>query len=193
MMGISMRECSKTSWKEEVLLHDGSKIIVERAVSRGGRHEIGQLPPIEDQTIAFHLDKARKQVTWKSEFSKEFGLAELMPLAIDIHKGTAYIVAVPAGCRAFNKWGRPNPPYVVFRYDDNGWKRVALVELPIELVTPNLIFSSPDEEVNQLGNVSVVSAETVMTVIAGYDQPEYKTILREPVKGGEGLINCYGK
>lgn len=29
------------SWKEEVLLHDGSKIVVERSVERGGRHEIG--------------------------------------------------------------------------------------------------------------------------------------------------------
>jgi hypothetical protein len=31
-----------TSWKEEVLLHDGSKVIVDRSAERGGRHEIGQ-------------------------------------------------------------------------------------------------------------------------------------------------------
>jgi len=34
-----------TNWKEEVLLHDGGKIIVERSVDRGGRHESGQKPP----------------------------------------------------------------------------------------------------------------------------------------------------
>jgi hypothetical protein len=31
-----------TSWKEEVLLHDGSTILVDRSVVRGGRHEIGR-------------------------------------------------------------------------------------------------------------------------------------------------------
>jgi hypothetical protein len=30
------------SWQEEVLLHDGQKLIVERAQTRGGNHEIGQ-------------------------------------------------------------------------------------------------------------------------------------------------------
>ncbi len=35
------------SWKEEVLLHDGSKIVVERMVKRGGRHEVGQKPPFK--------------------------------------------------------------------------------------------------------------------------------------------------
>jgi hypothetical protein len=43
MMGVSMSACAGlfgmggTSWKEEVLLHDGSKIIVERSQSYGGR------------------------------------------------------------------------------------------------------------------------------------------------------------
>ncbi|MBK7502714.1 MAG: hypothetical protein IPI14_08840 [Polaromonas sp.] len=34
--------CSGDSWKEEVMLHDGRKIIVERTVQRGGRREAGQ-------------------------------------------------------------------------------------------------------------------------------------------------------
>lgn len=44
MMGLSMSAeaglfgFGGTSWKEEVLLHDGSKIIVERSVELGGRH-----------------------------------------------------------------------------------------------------------------------------------------------------------
>ena len=41
------------SWKEEVLLHDGSKIVVERSQSYGGRHEIGQSSPVKEQTITF--------------------------------------------------------------------------------------------------------------------------------------------
>ena len=41
------------SWKEEVRLHDGSKIVVERSQSYGGRHEIGQSSPIKEQSITF--------------------------------------------------------------------------------------------------------------------------------------------
>lgn len=36
MMGVSMSACSK-DWKEEVLLHDGKKIIVERVQNLGSR------------------------------------------------------------------------------------------------------------------------------------------------------------
>lgn len=46
--------------------------------------------------------------------------------------GTPYIVAEPNLCRAYNKWGRPNPPYIFFRFDGKDWKRIPLSELPIE-------------------------------------------------------------
>jgi len=51
VLGVSMNAFgflgfgNSASWKEEVLLHDGSKIIVERSLSYGGRHEIGQASP----------------------------------------------------------------------------------------------------------------------------------------------------
>ncbi len=59
MAGVSMTAqaglfgLGGVSWKEEVLLHDGSKIIVNRSQSYGGRHEIGQTPPIKEQEISF--------------------------------------------------------------------------------------------------------------------------------------------
>ena len=49
-LGISMNSeaglfgFGGASWQEEVLLHDGRKLVVDRSVERGGRHEIGQLP-----------------------------------------------------------------------------------------------------------------------------------------------------
>ncbi|MHB1677389.1 MAG: hypothetical protein ACYCSS_07610 [Sulfuriferula sp.] len=52
MIGVSMSACSAT-WKEEALQNDGSTIMVERSVERGGRHAIGQEPPIKQQSLAF--------------------------------------------------------------------------------------------------------------------------------------------
>jgi hypothetical protein len=42
-----------TSWKEEVLLHDGSRIVVERSVVRKGRSEPFQRPPIGEESLSF--------------------------------------------------------------------------------------------------------------------------------------------
>jgi hypothetical protein len=182
--GAAMSACAGvsapggTSWREGVLLHDGSKIVVDRAVERGGRHEIGQQPPIKAQSLTFALPTTRERITWKSEYSQDVGLADFMPLLLDIFRGTAYVVSSPVGCLSYNKWGRPNPPYVVFRYDDRAWKRIPLQELPVEIKTPNLIISSPDNKVERLGR-DLITAEDVREINGNLTQPEYQSIRRE--------------
>lgn len=190
MIGVSMSACSK-SWKEEVQLHDGSKIIVERMVDRGGRHEIGQQSPIKEQSFTFTLPATDERIIWKSGFSEDVGLADFQPLLLDIFHGAVYVVTHPVGCLAYNKWGRPNPPYVVFKYQNKAWNRTTLQELPAEIKMPNMIFGSPDNEVEKLG-MSFVKAEVVQKINSSLTQPEYKTILREPVKLGvdSSSVNC---
>jgi hypothetical protein len=177
------------SWKEEVLLHDGSKLIVERTVERGGRHEIGQQPPIKTESLTFTLPTTDERVTWKNEYSQDVGFADFMPMLLDVFQGSAYMVSAPAGCVSYNKWGRPNPPYVVLKYEGKEWKRTPLQELPGEIKTPNLIVSSPDNKIEQIGK-RFVTAEDIKKINSSLTQPEYKTILREAVKGGEGLTSC---
>ena len=178
------------SWKEEVLLHDGSKIIVERAVERGGRHEVGQKPPYKEQRLSFALPGAKQTITWEDHYSQDLGQANFLPMALDISGGTPYLVAYPMGCLSYNKWGRPNPPYVIFQYQGKEWKRVPLEELPSEIKTPNVLFSMPDIEVERFGK-RFITAEMIKGVIDGYKQPEFKAILREPVKPGSlGSTNC---
>ena len=184
----SMSACS-TSWQEEVLLHDGSKVIAKRTVSRGGRHEIGQMSPIKEQSLSFALPSSNKHITWEDPFSGDIGSASFLPMLLDISKGIPYIVASPMGCLAYNKWGRPNPPYVIFKHDGKNWQRISLQELPDEIKTPNILSSSPDIEAKKLG-VDIVSADFIKQWTSEFTQPEYKTILREPVKGGEGLTIC---
>lgn len=185
-LGASMSACgNSTSWKEEALLHDGSKVIVTRTVERGGRHEIGQQPPIKEQSLSFTLPGTNKSVIWEDKFSEDIGTASFLPKLLDIRKGTAYLVAHPMGCLSYNKWGRPNPPYVIFKYQGKEWQRIKLQELPAEIKTPNLIPSSPDDEAKKTGK-HIVSAEAIKYMYEGYQQPEYKTILRESVKNAGG-------
>ena len=177
------------SWKEEVLLHDGSKIIVERSVERGGRHEIGQKPPYKEQSLSFTLPDTKQTITWEDHYSQDLGQANFLPMALDISDGTPYLVVYPMGCLSYNKWGRPNPPYVVFHYHDKEWRRIPLHELPAEITMPNMIFSMPDIEVDKLGT-RFVSAEKIKRLIAAYQQPEYRTISREMVRQGSGTTSC---
>lgn len=187
------------SWKEEVLLHDGSRIVVKRSQSYGGRHEIGQTPPIREQEISFTVPGSGERVTWKSEYGEDVGRANFIALALHILNGVPYIVAEPHLCLAYNKWGRPNPPYVVFKYESKEWKRIPLQELPGEFKDINLVISTKAEEKTLTGQ-SPVSADLVKKLNGRLTQPEYRSILREAVKvGAEGsAVNCeemipYGK
>lgn len=190
ILGGSMSACAMggTSWKEEVLLHDGSKILVERNLIRKGRHEPFQRPGIGEQRLSFTLPSIKRQVVWKDDYSEDLGSANFIPLMLEIDKDAAYLVATPMGCLSYNKWGRPNPPYVVFKYQGKAWDRITLEELPARFKTPNLIVSAPDDAVKEVGG-SLISAEKVKElnnrrVAAGTEQPHLRHILREPLKAG---------
>lgn len=168
----------KTSWKEEVLLHDGTKIIVDRTATRHGRHEIGQRPPIGDQSIGFTMPGTNQRIVWKDEFSEDVNGANFNLMTLDIAQGTPYVLVTPAGCLSYNKWGRPNPPYVIFKYQDDKWQRVPLQELPAEIKLPNMLHSSPDDVAKKTAKNGVVPATVIREENDGYRQPEYKAILR---------------
>jgi hypothetical protein len=196
ILGGGMSACatggSGTSWKEEVLLHDGSKIIVERSFSRGGRHEVGQGSPIKEQDLSFTVPGTSKIVTWKSEYSEDVGRSNFNLLALDVLNGTPFVVAEPNLCLSYNKWGRPNPPYVVFKYDGKTWQRIPLTELPNEFKQPNVAITVDDADLfREIGKHAVVSTATIKALNSRLTQPEYKTILREPVKGnGISITGC---
>lgn len=183
------------SWKEEVLLHDGRKIIVKRSQTYGGRHEIGQSPPVKEHSITFTVPETGQDVSWTSEYGEELGRANFYALALHILDSRPYLVVEPNLCLSYNKWGRPNPPYVIFKYDGATWQRIRLEELPQEFRGINLVISTKgsQRDIEKLASDSgYVPAEGVRKINASLRQPEYKTILREPVKPKtEGSnVNC---
>lgn len=191
MMGVSMSANAGwlgfggDSWKEEVLLHDGRKIIVKRSQSYGGRHEIGQGAPIKEQDITFTLPGANQSITWTSEYSEDVGRANFKLLALHLLNGTPYIVASPNLCLSYNKWGRPNPPYVSFKYDSKEWQRIPLTELPVEFKDINVVIDTREYDW-KIAMREVISAEAVKKLNSNLTQPQYKTILREAYPGAVG-------
>ena len=183
-LGVSMNAYGfgGDSWKEEVLLHDGSTFIVNRSQSYGGRHEIGQPPPIKEHTITFTLPGSNKIITWTSEYGEDIGRTNVYLLAVHVMNGTPYIVASPNSCLSYNKLGSPNPPYIFFKYDGKEWSRIPLEEFPAEFKTINVALDILGREVKNLVSLGVVSSEKIKELNHHTRQTEYKTILRTPMK-----------
>lgn len=172
------------SWKEEVLLHDGSKLIAKRSLSYGGRREIGQGAPIKEQRISFTLPNSNNKISWTSEYSEDVGRANFNLLALHLLKGTPYIVVEPNGCLSYNKWGRPNPPYVFFKYDGKVWQRIQIPELPVEFKTLNIAIYLGHQDVEAMVKEGLVSAGTIKRQNSELTQyPQYQTLLREAYQG----------
>ena len=176
------------TWKEEVLLHDGSKIVVERWQQHGGRHEPGQEPGIKVQSISFTVPGTKQVIAWRDEYDKTLGNNNFDLLALHILHTTPYIITEPYGCFSFNRWGRPNPPYVIFKYVGNVWKRIPLAELPVVFKNINLMIDTINYDERQAIKSGFISSEDVKRLNSDLTQEEYKTIARKPIikKGPEG-------
>jgi len=173
-------------WKEEVLLHDGQKVLAERFYNLGGHAVIESRERAAlDQTVTFNLPGTNQKITWKTDLrDTEPEPNSLNLLLIGVVKGVPYIATYPAGCIAYNKWKRPNPPYVLFKYEGNEWKRISLAEFPAELSKTNVIIGRPATSLLK----PFYTADQVNAENHDVRQPEYKTILREPMVNAGG--NC---
>lgn len=189
MIGLSMAACSKTmSWKEEVQLSDGQIIIAERFYNLGGYSAIESKERAAlNMTVTFNLPNSK--IIWKNDFRDSVPEPNSLNLIrFDVIKGVPYIATYPAGCIAYNKWGRPNPPQVLFKYENSQWKRITLAELPASLIgtQANVIVGRPATSLlKSFYTVAGVNEEN-----DGISTPEYETILKEPVKNGEGVTSC---
>lgn len=169
------------SWKEEAQLHDGRTLIVERSQTYGGRGEIGQASPVRTHTIRFAMPQSGRAITWTSEYGEDLGRTNFNVLAVHIQDDTPYLVVEPNLCLAYNKWGRPNPPYVIYKHDGRGWQRVDMDNLPKVFKTINLIVNNGRiEHIKKASQEKgYVPAQEVAAFNRSLVQPEYKGILRE--------------
>lgn len=175
-----------STWQEEVLLHDGRTIVAERYVRRGGRAEIGQSGAYVEQQLSFSDPATGKTYSWSDTYSADRGMANFLLLALHVVDGVPFVVATPMGCQSYNKWGRPNPPYVSFMAQGNGWQRIDLADLPAQARSANLLHSAPDEWVRRHGTRHVTAAQIQQENTT--NQLQYRSILREPVSSD--AVSC---
>lgn len=179
-----------TSWKEEVLLHDGQKVIVKRSQTYGGRYEIGQGETISGQELSFTLPNTNKSFTFKDEYSEDIGGRNFLLLALHVLNGTPYIVAETVGCFSNNKWGRPSPPYLFFKYDGKAWQRITVAELPIEFSAINLLVHTKEKNIT---TQPILTAELIKKFNGSYQTIDRNAVRYEgPGACGEMIYDGKG-
>jgi hypothetical protein len=169
------------SWKEEVLLHDGSKIIVQRWQKRMNVYTLEKSTLLKEQSLSFKHPKTREKIAWKDGPTEGIRTANFKLVALHIKDNIPYIITTTYGCPAYNKWGRPNPPYVIFKYENKQWKRIPLEELPPEFKNVNLVMSVEKREIQ--AGPSLISAEMVKKSNDRFHRPLFRSIVRTPMEG----------
>jgi hypothetical protein len=173
------------SWEEEVVLHDGRKIIVKRSQTRGGRSAIGQDVPVNKHTLSFKHPDSGERITWQTTIGGDIKDTELLPLALDIVNRVPYLVTDPMGCIAYSKWKCPNPPYVFLKYDGKEWSRVPLEEFPPEIKGANMVVGglTLQEEKKLTGRFQPVPANEIKEMNGESKNPRVQYLfvfVREP-------------
>jgi hypothetical protein len=186
--GVAAGSLGGDTWQEEVLLHDGRTTVAERYVRRGGRAEPGQSGAYAEQHLRFTEPSTGKTYSWSDSRSPGASMANFLLLALHVVDGVPYVVATPMGCQSYNTWGRPNPPYVIFRAQGSGWQRIPLADLPAQAVSANLVHSAPDDWVRRYGTRHVTAAQ--IQEENATNQQQYRSILREPLSQIQIIEMC---
>lgn len=133
------------TWKEEILLHDGQIIVAERFYNLGGYPTLESTERAAlDERVTFNLPGTGQKIIWRTDFRDTTPNPNSLNLILfDVVNGVPYIATYPAGCIAYNKWQRPNPPQILFKYENDQWKRIALAEFPVDLTKANVIVGRP--------------------------------------------------
>lgn len=171
------------SWKEEVQLHDGRVAIADRFYTLGGYPTLDSKERTAvHQTVSFTLPDANKPVTWQTDFRDSMPEPNSLNLLLfDIVGGVPYIATYPAGCIAYNKWQRPNPPYILFKHEQGEWKRIAMADFPAKLSRTNMIVGRPPVDLLK----SYYTTEEVKA--KNYHlEPKYQAVLRETIATPDG-------
>lgn len=175
-----------TSWKEEVMLHDGKKIIVERSQTYGGYPTIESRERVVlDEKWTFYIPGSGRELAWESNHRRPPEGDSLMLLQLNFLNGVPYIATTPAGCLSYNHWKRPNPPYVFFKYDGQVWKQIPLSVFPAVFKESNVAVGRPDSN-HREGMLTIATIREENRLL----EPYLRSILREPLKPGAVGVNC---
>lgn len=180
---------SDLEWTEHARQSNGEDVAIYREQNFGGRHELGQPPPIREEKLSFSIQGVEGKLTWITEYDKEIGYVRLRPIAVHLDSPIAYVVSTPSRCESYRLYGRPNPPYVIHRSQGSGWQQIGLNELPEQFQAVNLTVDTIGLR-KKIKEKSPLSAGQVRAFNKDLRQKDFIAIQRWPIEYGSSLVGC---
>ena len=185
LLPLTFTACGKEKtldWHQEALLHDGRTLWVERHSERGSPFP-GNSGLETGQTLAFSHPNTGERIEWRIPEG-------LQPVMLDFEQGVPYYVLDTYVSSDYSKWGCPNPPYLVYRYQQGKWKRVAFELLPAQFVILNLMRMSKDARgLVDGGRISVDQMEAYFKD-GEQGTKKFRRILREKIAPATLAYDC---
>ncbi len=145
-------------WKEEILLHDGRRIIAERKDVAGGWTEPGQSGSTQKRTITFpDPDDPKKKYTHQITGSSNYML-------LDFDKGVPWLI-VSVGPFSYET-KCPIGSYETFTQVNGVWRSVSYAELPKSFTKPNMASEYTPDMPDPRKRGEILKAEKIQELIA---------------------------
>jgi hypothetical protein len=158
-------------WKQEVKLHDGRVILVDRISKQTGKLTPEGAILEYEQTLTFTHPDTGQRLIWM--LPKGTGVRML-----DFERGVPYFVLTAKSITDYNDWGCPNPPWIVYRLEQGEWLRVGVEQLPVRFIRPNMLLAArTDERASGDGLVTVQEMEAYLKRV----DPPFRIFSREKV------------
>jgi hypothetical protein len=173
------------SWTEEVLLHDSTKMMIERSQTYGNRPSLDSTErTVVEERWSFEAPGTGKKISWSTGFDQPPATSGLMLMQVNFANGAPYIATSPAGTLAYNHWGRPNPPYVFFKHDGSAWQRVTLAEFPAQFVESNVVVGGrPNPQGLDGKTLTIAQVKEANRPLDTY----LRQVVRQPITQGDGV------
>jgi len=115
------------TWTEEVKLLDGREITVMQKRRIEGRMS-------REAWLTFKLPEyGNKEIVWHENLGTQ---------VLNVYKGKLFVVGRMPSIVEFRQYGKPNPSYVGFRYDNEQWQRIPFNEIPEAIYDSNMYFDN---------------------------------------------------
>jgi hypothetical protein len=134
----SVAACSTSgalvSWREEVKLSDGRKIVVEqrKQCDPGHRGTSNADCIARESWLTFDLPEfSAAPIVWHQR---------LFALLLNVSDGNLYVVGYPRTELEYEQLGRPKPPYIGFIWRAGQWQKIPIKDIPTAIYDTNLFL-----------------------------------------------------
>lgn len=176
------------SWKEQALLQNGAVLEIDRSIRLGG-YDVMYPSNYTEQRISFSMPGVGRKIIWTDPFDKDMGGSSLQPIAVGVGNDDAYVVSSPINCLAYTKWGRPNPPYIVFEFSKNKWEEISIEKLPRNIRQANIVISAPAMVKERL-DIEEFTVKKIRELNSRVPLLHLKEIARSQVGPESQITNC---